>query len=264
MVGSLVLARAPTEKNHLPHPLELPTKLTILGAGSRGKTVEHFRGKVDITVDRVGSHTLLSIRGTCDHFNAEDCLGRILRALPGDLQHLLVDVSEVKSFSSAAMGIFFQMMPELRRRGGDLRFFGVKGKAKLIFETLSMDECVFWRFSDLKEALAPIENPLPESWRDHAIPDYLSRKGEAVFHIRGCPLGHAIPEEDLEVFEDLNEAKLSGKEPCPHCLPSLETQKSSTVENRITPEQAKGIVADLQRQIEAGFDSIELRWPGSS
>ncbi|MBP2681035.1 MAG: anti-anti-sigma factor, partial [Candidatus Krumholzibacteriota bacterium] len=104
------------------------------------------------TVGEQGDVAVLSLAGIVDTVSAENLRQAIDRVIKAGIHKIVVDMSLVEYVSSGGWGTFTERLREVRRKGGDLKVFGMDPDVYYVFTMLGFN-IVLSSFDILTEAI---------------------------------------------------------------------------------------------------------------
>ncbi|MHC5082275.1 MAG: STAS domain-containing protein [Planctomycetota bacterium] len=172
-----------------------------------------------ITKRSAGRVPVYAFEGELDHFTIAYAESFFSKEEIGKADKMVFDLRELDYLSSACSRAFLPVLKLMRRRGGDLKFSGVGGKCREVFELLGLGKFVEYRFEDPGEAVQAFDRPLPSAWVEMFKEGYIAKRKGRVFHFPFCRYITKPEKRDAVFFSTLNEAVTSGKKPCKVCKP---------------------------------------------
>jgi anti-anti-sigma factor len=104
------------------------------------------------TVGEKGEIAVLSLAGIVDTVSAENLRQAIDRVIKNGIHRIVVDMSLVEYVSSGGWGTFTERLREIRRKGGDIKLFGMDPDVYYVFTMLGFN-IVLSSFDILTEAI---------------------------------------------------------------------------------------------------------------
>jgi anti-sigma B factor antagonist len=89
-----------------------------------------------------GDRHVVTCRGELDLHTAPDLRERLVGAIEGGKQDVVVDLTEVTFLDSTILTVLMQRRRELTDRGGRLALVGVRPEVRLIFEIAGLDRAI--------------------------------------------------------------------------------------------------------------------------
>ena len=174
-------------------------RLTITKSSLHGVDVFHFRGEIDhFTVD-----------GAEDYFETEGVHG----------PRVVFDLRKLEYLSSACSRLFLPVLRKTREQGGDLKFCGIQGKCRIVFETLGLDRLTESDFDLPSSAVEAFQKPLKPEFAALFQEGYYATVKGRTFHLPVCRHVLRRRKETLLFFKSIEEAIRASKEPCRICKP---------------------------------------------
>jgi anti-anti-sigma factor len=118
------------------------------------------------TVGEQGDVAVLSLTGIVDTVSAENLRQAIDRVIKAGIYKIVVDMSLVEYVSSGGWGTFTERLREVRRKGGDVKVFGMDPDVYYVFTMLGFN-IVLSSFDILTEAIEDFERVAGEKPSRH-------------------------------------------------------------------------------------------------
>src|SRR3954447_2756104 len=97
---------------------------------------------MDLLIDKANGVTAVSVKADyLDASNNRDFKDRMIELLPS-VQHLLVDLQQVKFIDSAGLAALLSCLKQLSASGGDMKICGAAGAVKATFDLVKMHRIV--------------------------------------------------------------------------------------------------------------------------
>ncbi len=143
------------------------------------------------TVGEKGDIAVLSLAGIVDTVSAENLRQAIDRMIRNGIHKIVVDMSLVEYVSSGGWGTFTERLREVRRKGGDIKVFGMDPDVYYVFTMLGFN-IVLGSFDILTEAIEDFRRSAGEKPSRHP-------SASRAVHAEPAPAGPAVadaPEPD--------------------------------------------------------------------
>ena len=98
---------------------------------------------------------LLSLQGRFNMISAQPFRDYIMKLVEGGSNQVVVDLSEVKSFDSSALGALIGGLKATRQAGGDLRLSSPTEQVKLVLRLTNVDKVLIC-YDSAKEAFSNV------------------------------------------------------------------------------------------------------------
>ena len=135
---------------------------------------DSFKGEWDSlrieagTVGAKGDVAVLSLAGIVDTVSAENLRQAIDRVIKNGIHKIVVDMSLVEYVSSGGWGTFTERLREVRRKGGDIKVFGMDPDVYYVFTMLGFN-IVLSSFDILTEAIEDFRRAGGEKPSEHPM-----------------------------------------------------------------------------------------------
>jgi anti-sigma B factor antagonist len=186
------------------------------------------RGQVDKVLARQESALEIRTRVVGDGVCVLDVIGYV----DGDTHRLLdnafdeatkaghtrivVNATRLDYMNSDGIGALLPTARKVREDGGDLKIYGLHGKAAVLFEVIGL-EAFFQIVEGEEQALAAFAQPVPEElYREPEVLFVGSNRGR-VYHTLQCKAVRRISVVNMLRFYSREEAENSGRKPCARC-----------------------------------------------
>lgn len=160
----------------------------------------------------------LALEGRLDRSRV-DSLTRILeRLMNRGFARIAIDASRLAHIDAEGVSALVPYVDESRARGGDVKFFGVRGDVVAVFAQLGLDRFV-QIFDDKETVLRAFDLPIDEYMSRGALGEYVGDTGARQFHLSYCPLAQKIAEPERVYYESKWHARKDARRPCGRCKP---------------------------------------------
>jgi len=116
------------------------------------KKVIGLIGALEIELNDTNNIALLKLAGQIDSYTSEEITKIIDTHMDNGHFKIIVDLSNVDYLDSAGLGALINAKARLKKRTGDIRLVGLKGKAKEVFD-LAGFTVLFNNFDSCEKAL---------------------------------------------------------------------------------------------------------------
>lgn len=118
------------------------------------------------TVGEKGDVVVLSLAGIVDTVSAENLRHGVDRVIKNGINKIVIDMSLVEYVSSGGWGTFTERLREVRRKGGDIKIFGMDPDVYYVFTMLGFN-IVLSSFDILTEAIEDFKRSAGEKPAEH-------------------------------------------------------------------------------------------------
>jgi anti-sigma B factor antagonist len=186
------------------------------------------RGQVDEVLSRQEAALEIDSRVTGDGVCVLDVAGyvdgdthRLLdrafeAALDAGYTRIVVNATRLDYMNSDGIGAILPTARRVREEGGDLKIYGLHGKAAALFEVIGLE--AFFEIAESEgAALAAFSRPVPEElYREPEVAFVGSSRGR-VYHTMECKAVSRISVLNMLRFYSREEAESAGRKPCARC-----------------------------------------------
>ena len=112
---------------------------------------------MELKINKIGDIVTIILEGRIDANIAPDIEQKILSLIAEGARELVADLSEVIFISSAGLRALITALKEAKRKKGDLRLAGVKGRVLEVFEITGFST-IFQIYGDVEESIRSFNN----------------------------------------------------------------------------------------------------------
>ncbi len=165
-----------------------------------------------------GDVAILSLAGRLDQSKQDHVTKVFERLMNRGFHQVAVDCRKLVYLDSHGISAFVAYVDEARARGGDVKFFGLRGDARFTLDRLGLSGFL-QVFPQEAEAVKAFHQSIDEMMSRGSLGEVVGVHNQKTFHLSYCPSLAKVHEEDRVYFESRKHAKDAGKSPCRKCKP---------------------------------------------
>ena len=129
---------------------------------------------------------------------------------------IILDATKLSFMNSDGIGAVIAHLKQVRERGGDIKFLNLHGKGATVVEVLGLKKFL-QLYESMDKAISAFEKPVPEElYKEVQWLFFASNRGK-FYHTEWCARGKRIKYRNRIRFASKEDARKSGKKPCPKC-----------------------------------------------
>ena len=167
----------------------------------------------------IGPVPVYELRGELDHCTVADAEKYFEAEDFAELARAVFDLRLLFYVNSACASVIMPVLTQLRAKGGDLKFCGVHGKVRDVFDLLGLSNFLDFDHETPEEAIAAFEKANPAEWMSVVREIFIGPAKGDKFHLGSCRFASRIADAERVIFESRQAAVDAGRRPCKNCKP---------------------------------------------